>query len=243
MFADSLCDSAWTQTSRRGWTTLASFAVQSLAVGVLLLLPLIYTEGLPQLKWISTPLPVPAPPPPPAEPPTHAQNSHQQSNLVDGHPVAPPTIPDRVAHIEDHGPLPSIRGSDIGVLGGTGSRNLAGVLGATGPMALTVAPPPPTPVARPPRPSVMMQGYLVHRVDPPYPPLARAARIQGRVQLQAIISREGRIENLRVLEGHPMLVQAALEAVRQWRYRPYVLNGEPIEVETLVTVNFVLSGD
>jgi len=75
-----------------------------------------------------------------------------------------------------------------------------------------------------------------------YPPLAKAARIQGRVRLQAIISKQGTIENLQVLIGHPMLVTAAVQAVRQWRYRPYVLNGEPVEVETEITVNFVLSG-
>jgi protein TonB len=82
----------------------------------------------------------------------------------------------------------------------------------------------------------------VHKVQPDYPPLARQARIQGAVVLQAVISRDGAIENLQVLSGHPMLVQAAVQAVRQWRYRPYVLNGEPVEVETQVTVNFVLGG-
>ena len=87
-----------------------------------------------------------------------------------------------------------------------------------------------------------MEGNLVHRVQPEYPALARQARVQGQVVLQAIISRDGAIENLQVLRGHPMLVQAALDAVRQWRYRPYVLNGEPVEVETQVTVNFILGG-
>lgn len=86
-----------------------------------------------------------------------------------------------------------------------------------------------------------MEGNLIYRVQPQYPPLARQARIQGSVVLQAVISREGAIEKLQVLSGHPMLVQAAVEAVRHWRYRPYVLNGEPVEVETEVTVNFVLS--
>lgn len=82
----------------------------------------------------------------------------------------------------------------------------------------------------------------MHRVQPIYPPLAKAARIQGPVELRAIISKDGFIENLRVLGGHPMLVTAAVDAVKQWRYRPYVLNGEPVEVETQITVNFVLSG-
>ena len=87
-----------------------------------------------------------------------------------------------------------------------------------------------------------MEGNLVHRVQPEYPALARSAGIQGPVLLRAVISRQGRIENLQVLAGHPMLVKAALDALRQWRYRPYILNNEPVEVETQVTVNFVLSG-
>jgi protein TonB len=88
----------------------------------------------------------------------------------------------------------------------------------------------------------MMEGNLILRVQPLYPPLARQARIQGQVVLRAVISRNGAIENLQVLGGHPMLVQSAINAVKQWRYRPYSLNGEAVEVETQVTVNFVLSG-
>jgi len=89
----------------------------------------------------------------------------------------------------------------------------------------------------------MSEGDLVHKVLPIYPPLARTARIQGQVVLQAVISKQGMIENLRLLTGHPMLVPAAIEAVRQWRYRPYVLNNEPVEVETQITVNFSLAGN
>ena len=88
----------------------------------------------------------------------------------------------------------------------------------------------------------MMEGNLIYRIQPEYPALARQVRVQGTVVLRAVISREGTIENLQVLSGHPLLVKAAMEAVRQWRYRPYVLNGEPVEVETQVTVNFILSG-
>ena len=87
-----------------------------------------------------------------------------------------------------------------------------------------------------------MEGNLIYRIQPDYPALARQVRIQGLVVLRAMISRDGTIENLQVLSGHPMLVRAALDAVRQWRYRPYVLNGEPVEVETEVKVNFVLGG-
>ena len=88
----------------------------------------------------------------------------------------------------------------------------------------------------------MMEGNLIYKPQPIYPPLARSARIQGTVVLRAIISKTGMIENLQVLSGHPVLVRAAIDAVTQWRYRPYVLNGDPVEVETQVTMNFVLSG-
>jgi len=100
----------------------------------------------------------------------------------------------------------------------------------------------PPPIARKFRTSSMLEGSLIRRVQPTYPPLARGARIQGAVILEAIISKAGTIDNLRVVSGHPMLVGAALEAVSQWRYRPYILNGEAVEVETQITVNFVLGG-
>jgi len=88
----------------------------------------------------------------------------------------------------------------------------------------------------------MMEGNLIYRVQPQYPPLARQARVQGIVVLRAVISRDGKIENLQVIGGHPLLVKSAMDAVRQWRYRPYYLNNEPVEVETQVTVNFTLTG-
>jgi len=88
----------------------------------------------------------------------------------------------------------------------------------------------------------MSEGDLIRKVQPAYPALARSARVQGIVVLQAMISKQGTIENLRILTGHPMLAPAAIEAVRQWRYRPYILNGEPVEVETQITVNFALGG-
>ncbi|HET9840219.1 MAG TPA: energy transducer TonB, partial [Candidatus Angelobacter sp.] len=86
--------------------------------------------------------------------------------------------------------------------------------------------------------SVPSEAQLINRVEPVYPRLANAAGIQGQVKLHAIIARNGRIESLELISGHPLLVQAALDAVRQWRYRPYYLNGEAVEVETFITVNF-----
>ena len=87
-----------------------------------------------------------------------------------------------------------------------------------------------------------MEGNLIYRVQPQYPALARQARVQGIVVLRAMISREGRIENLQVVSGPPLLVKSAIDAVLQWRYRPYYLNNEPVEVETQVTLTFTLSG-
>ena len=98
-------------------------------------------------------------------------------------------------------------------------------------------------ITRPFRSSNILEGSLIRRVLPVYPPLARSARIEGPVVLAAVISKAGAIEHLQVLTGHPMLAKAAIDAVSQWRYRPYILNGEAIEVETRITVNFILSGN
>lgn len=88
----------------------------------------------------------------------------------------------------------------------------------------------------------MTRGLLVHRVEPAYPTLARSARVQGEVVLSAIIDTNGQITNLQLVSGHPMLVPAAITAVREWRYKPYLLNGQPVEVETTITVIFSLQG-
>jgi len=131
---------------------------------------------------------------------------------------------------------PSISGTLFG--DPNGIRNSLGI--GTRPIMPVPAPPP---VVAPLRVSHMNEGNLIRKVQPAYPPLARSARIQGVVELQAVISKQGAIENLKVLTGHPMLVSAAVEAVKQWRYQPYILNNEPVEVETQITVNFSLSGN
>jgi len=107
-----------------------------------------------------------------------------------------------------------------------------------------------SPVIRPPeqpeksgpvrKSAEVMQAMLVHQVRPEYPPLARTAHISGRVELRATIGKDGVVRELQVLSGNPLLVHSARVAVSAWRYRPTLLNGEPVEVETYVTVNFVL---
>jgi protein TonB len=86
------------------------------------------------------------------------------------------------------------------------------------------------------------QGMLISKIPPKYPTIALAARVTGVVLLKAIISRDGEIKELQAVSGHPLLVPAAIESVKQWRYRPYLLNGEPVEVETNITVTFQIAG-
>jgi protein TonB len=241
MFADSLLESHWAQRSQRGWTTVASFALQALCVAVVMMLPLLYTEGLPRLHLVSMGAPIG---PPPGRRTAEVHNpsaatplNNRSTSII----VAPPEVPKGIDRGEPV-PAPEESGCATCVLGGTGDMASTNFLPEAVGITPVVVSPPPVPVARPPRVSRMMEGNLLHNVQPAYPPLARSVRIQGPVVLRAIISKAGTIENLQVLSGHPLLVQAAIDAVKQWRYRPYSLNGEPVEVETQVTVNFILSG-
>ena len=139
-----------------------------------------------------------------------------------------------------------IGGVPGGVPGGTPGGVIGGIIGAVP----TAAPPPPPPVKEAPKPVVpqrirvggnVQQAKLVRQPRPVYPPLARQARIQGTVRLTAVIAKDGTIQELQVVNGHPLLVPAALEAVKQWVYQPTLLNGEPVEVITQIDVNFTLS--
>jgi protein TonB len=185
---------------------------------------------------------------PPAEPPARHQNvtSIVQSNLADNVLIAPREVPKHVSIIEEPSAPPQMNFNHSGVPGGTGDGSPDGIWRSLGDSMNHAAPlpvPAPGPTVRAFRTSRMLEGSLIRRVQPVYPPLARSARVQGSVVLSALISKAGTMENLRVLSGHPLLVAAALEAVRQWRYRPYILNAEPIEVETQITVSFSLSGN
>jgi periplasmic protein TonB len=229
-------ESTWDRSARRGWTTLASFGFQAMALSLLLLIPLLTIQGPPKLQWFES-LPVPVPPAP-APPPVGQRPTHG-SNVSGTHVMQPPSIPPTIAILNEQPVASAPNLDERGVIGATGPRG-RGVIDSIG-NSVEVAPPPPAPT-HPLRVSHWSEGNLIYRVQPIYPPLARQARIQGAVELRAIISKAGTIENLVVLRGHPMLVPAAIDAVRHWRYRPYLLNDEPIEVETEITVNFVLSG-
>jgi protein TonB len=236
-------NSSWDERSRRGLTTLTSFGVQALVVSLLLLLPLLRPTGLPSLRPLSTPVSLGQPL---EEAP--AVRTHASGNAVEAINSAaitlrtPSRIPSSIATSGDDAP-PAVgigpAGSNIPGAWGPGSPD--GVLNSFETATRPIMPARPAPVAHTVRLSHMDEGDLIRKTLPTYPPLARMARIQGQVVLQAVISKQGAIENLKVVAGHPMLVQAAINAVRQWRYRPYVLNSEPVEVETQITVNFSLA--
>jgi protein TonB len=233
----STLESSWDRSARRGWSAVASFTFQPMALSLLLLIPLFTVQGPPRLLlWES----LMAPPPAPSAPSLVQHTSHATSNLNGDHVIQPPSIPTTIANVHDAQVADAPDGRELGVPGGTGLAR-RGVENSIGDPAVVAPPPAPAPT-HPLRISHWAEGNLIYRVQPVYPPLARQARIQGAVQLRAIISRTGTIEHLTVESGHPMLAGAAIDAVRQWRYRPYLLNDEPVEIETEITVNFVLSG-
>lgn len=229
-------------------TALLASLLEAWLVGVLVLVPLIRTQAL-DLKGlryeISCP---PAPPPPRIVAVIHEHASKPaRSPVREGVIIAPRVIPDKIAQIVEDPPGPT--GPDIGVIGsfGTPGGSPDGVIGVMlDALARTGPPPPPPAQTRAKQPTRIKVGgqveaaRLIYQPKPSYPHLALVTRIQGIVRLEAIISNDGRVQNLKVLSGHPLLVNAALDAVAQWRYQPTLLNGEPVEVQTEVDVNFVL---
>jgi periplasmic protein TonB len=245
MFEDSLLESGGRLKTKRGRTTTVAFLFEMALVGVLVLIPLVFTEALPhqQLMTFLVAPPPPPPPPPPAAAPVKVVKQIQ-SDIVNGQLRTPTKIPKKILeNLKEEEAPPQMAASGVvgGVPGGVPGGQMGGVIGgiiSSTPVAVPK-------VATPQRVRVsqgVSTGLLVRKVNPNYPPLARQARIQGQVVLQAEISKDGSIQNLRLISGHPMLAPAAIEAVKQWKYKPYLLNGEPVEVETTVQVNFTLSG-
>ncbi len=244
MFETALLDSTARERARRRWTALLSLCVQMGLVGTLLLLPILAPQSLPRLSFaerLLVPQPEAAGPAPRVQPAggSTAEPAHPEQIALQQPDHVPETVVEGPSEVPNAPPLDVPRQPCVGVCGGGAGRE-SGVPGGTGldPAPVVRRPdPPPTRV----RVSMLDAGFLVHRVQPVYPPLARQVRVQGPVELRAVISKSGEIQELRVISGHPMLTAAARDAVRQWRYRPYLLNGVAVEVETQVTVNFVLS--
>ena len=242
--------------TNRGWTVLLSFGLQIILIGILILIPMIYFDTLPTTQLTSflvAPPPPPPPPPPPAAAPVKVVKIIPKQ-FDAGKLLAPKEIPKEIAVIEED-EMPPIGGSvgvvggvPGGVPGGTPGGVIGGIIGS---VPTAAPPPPPPPVKKKPKPKPpqrirvggsVQKARLLKQPKPVYPPLARQARIQGTVRFNAIIGKDGRIANLTLVSGHPLLVPAATAAVKQWQYRPTQLNGEPVEVVTVIDVNFTLSG-
>jgi protein TonB len=242
VFGGSMLEVSSAERSRRSYVTLASLGIQAMAMAFLIVVSIVKPVGLPLLRQLSLPVRL-GPPPGPAPLVQHPRStSVAQSNPANNVIVAPHEVPQHITMVDDNIGPPQLSVGDYGPVGNLGSSRMGVPDSIAGSMTRPILPSPPPAASRPPRISHMMEGNLIYRITPEYPTLARSARIQGAVLLSAIISKDGTIENLRVVSGHPMLVRAAIEAVSRWRYRPYVLNNEPVEVETQITVNFSLEG-
>jgi len=240
--------------ARKPWTVALSLVLQCFVVGVFVIIPLIFTDTLPRAQLTSF---LVAPPPPPPPPPPPAAVEVKVVKLIpkqfdSGQLLAPKEIPKEIAIIKEEelppptGAVGVVGGVPGGVPGGAAGGVIGGIIGSVP----TAAPPPPPPVkeqAKPKPPQrirvggAVQEAKIVKKIMPVYPPLAKQARIQGTVRLNAIISRDGTIQNLQLVSGHPLLAPAALAAVKQWVYEPTLLNGEPVEVVTVIDVNFTLS--
>jgi len=245
-FVGYLCYSAAKTDDWKRATLPIAYILEIIIIGVMVIIPLIYTEALPKaqlMTFLVAPPPPPPPPPPPAKAPPKIQ-VHRVS--VADLMKAPTVIPKTIAKVKDQ-PVVQTAGVVGGVAGGMPGGQAGGVLGGIiG--GVTAGPPPPPPPPKPKTPKRIRVGgqveaaKLIYKPTPQYPPLAKMARIQGTVRLEAVISKDGTIQDLKVLSGHPLLVKAALDAVKQWRYQPTLLNGEPVEVVTEIDVNFTLAG-
>ena len=238
--------------TNRAWTVLISFIGQIALIGVLILIPMIYFDALPRTQLTSflvAPPPPPPPPPPPAAAPVKMVKVIPRQ-FDAGRLMAPKAVPKDIAMIkEEELPPPSASAGVVGgVPGGVAGGSVGGVIGGIIGSVPSAAPPPPPPpveqkkaVQRIRVGGQVQQANLIRQPKPIYPPLAKQARIQGVVLFEAIIGKDGTIQNLRLVSGHPLLVPAAQEAVKQWLYKPTLLNGEPVEVATVIDVNFTLS--
>jgi protein TonB len=250
MFEQALLEAAG--RTNKGWTVLVSSGMQMGLVAALSVIPLLNTDLLPRTT-LQMMLVAPAPPPPPP-PPAPASERVPQTRPVarrqfDGlHLSEPARIPEKIAVLAAD-ELPPMAGSGAGVPGGIEGGVPGGIL--TAPPRLLDVPPVLVATAKPvetvaPIPRISAGGrvqdaLIIHKVIPVYPPLARQARLSGTVRFTAIIARDGTIQNLTLVSGHPLFVPAATEAVRQWRYRPTLLNGDPVEVIAPIEVIFILN--
>jgi periplasmic protein TonB len=237
MFEDSTFESTGRiRTRSRSWM-MAAFLFNGSILLALVLIPLIYPEALPR-QLMSILIEAPRVPPVQAEKPkpVAVKATRDLSELENGKILAPPMIPPKIRYIATA--EPPIGDNLVGVpdLGQGGSAVPGEIFQGHTQPPVVHAPAGPVSVT-----STIAEGLLLQKAVPVYPVIAKATRTEGVVVLQATISRSGAIEKLHVISGHPILQKAAIDAVTSWRYRPYLLNGQPVEVETTVNVIFRLS--
>jgi periplasmic protein TonB len=225
---------------------LGSLLLHAALIGGVLLLPLWYTDTLDLQSYTRTLLVGPPPPPPPPAPVATVKPSASASrrNLFSGGTLlAPVAIPKQVVILKE-APMPG-DADLVGVPGGVPGGQLGGVIGGVLggiPTAVTRAPAPPAEKVRAP---IRVGGRIrapqpIYTPPPDYPVLAKHARIQGDVVIDAVIDKTGSVVEMKVVSGQLLLVPAALATVRIWKYEPTYLNDEPIDVEFIVTVHFEL---
>jgi protein TonB len=248
MFEDALVESGGQLKNRSNWWTLASLTFYSVIFGGVILLPLLNPEMLPHqlLKDFLVAPPVPVAP---TALPNRVAENHSGST---GGPTLNLRTPLPLIATNSH-PVLTQRGteSDVPPGGGYipgadfGSGNNGNGIPFGGPNGIDSRPPAPR-VATPHGPAHVsdgvMAGYALYHPEPPYPQIAKVTRTQGVVVLEVTISRSGEMEGVHVISGNPMLITSAVDTVKSWRYRPYLLNGEPVEVQMQVTVRFTLDG-
>ncbi len=235
------------QQTNSKWTFAVSLTTEVALILLAIAIPLIYTEPLPVLTKLVGTISVP----PPAAAPAEAavlQSSARRSPLEPPIFRAPKNIPEKIADLHDLSQTTLEPSPSIGVVGSIGSSVGDGALGRLLSSVLPATKPPePSPAAAPRQPRGPMrvsqgvqEAKLLRRVMPVYPPLAITARVQGTVHLVGVIAKDGTMRDLQVVDGHPLLVRAALDAVRQWVYKPTMLSGEAVEVVAPISVTFTL---
>ena len=241
--------------TKRVWTTAMGFTGQAMLIGCALLAPMISPQTLGRALLVTTLVTPGAPPPPPPPGPRIVPRS---SNAAAMHPfhrglTIPVNVPAIAAIIVDP---PEAAGSGPGVPGGVPGlpEGVPGGVPTLMDQVVRMVPvfhPPEvvhhapvtaaTPPVKPPRITQLRMATPLHKVDPVYPALAKQARVSGTVELLGVLGTDGRIHELKVLRGHPLLINAALDAVRQWLFEPTLLNGVAVEVAAPITVNFILN--
>ncbi|HVA72256.1 MAG TPA: energy transducer TonB [Candidatus Limnocylindrales bacterium] len=234
---DQLVESTDKKKTHKVWSVWLSALIQGAILGVLILIPLIYTSALPK-ALLTTFLVAPPPPPPPPPPAVKEIVKPEPKFIQQGKLLAPTVIPKKIQMIKEQ-PQPDV-GMTGGVLGGVPGGSAGGVLGGIIGGAPGGLPPPPKPVEITRVGGQVEEANLIHKVTPEYPQIARTAHISGTVVLHAIIAKDGTVQELQFISGPPLLMRAAMDAVKQWRYRPTLLNGQAVKVDTTVTVIFSL---